>query len=120
MCVCNNYSECCSYFDSFSFSPNIIIIIIIITIVNLTCLCVANSVITIINGSKCSYGNFYHAVCIPHRVSPYYIDHMTMYVHTVLCCPVLWDLLKLCISSSELHMTYGCILFMFDECSSNL
>ena len=115
MCVCIN-SECCSYFDSFSFSPNIIIIII--TIVKLTCLCVANSVITIINGSKCSYGNFYRAVCIPQRVSPYYIDHMTMYVH-IMCCSVLWDLLKLCISSSELHMTYA-VLFMFDECSSNL
>lgn len=93
-------------FDSFLFSPNIITIIVII--VNLMCLYVANSVITIINGSKCSYGNFYHAVCIPHQVSPYYIDHTTMYVcmyvriYVVPCCGTY------CVaSSSELHMTYA-------------
>lgn len=48
------------------------------------------------------------------RVSPYYIDHMTMYVH-IMCCSVLRDLLKLCISSSELHMTYA----VFCSCLMN-
>jgi hypothetical protein len=72
MCVCNN-SECCSCFDSFSFSPNIIVAIIVVIIVNLTSLCDANSVIIILlMVQNVWYSNFYHAVCIPHQLSLYY------------------------------------------------